>query len=247
MNMQALFKSVAQIIRKASFEPDIPQYARADLSGSHLCSLFSSQVIDEDGSFTGVPNSFLIPEILTTSETPGFPNFMPFPYNTLKYQWDKNYNLPPAGDSGVCTKLGVSRTMHCTERMGVLTYTNTQSGSPQFYNFTRSDGYKISDPGYLGGITSTSVRLNKTVISYGLEASFPISVMLLRFLEVLPGDFVIFQVNGLKSNSVFSASQQLGFTASAPVPRVNSMNELFAYPGTSMFVDLSIPSAWIKL
>jgi hypothetical protein len=71
--------------------------------------------------------------------------------------------------------------------------------------------------------------------------------MLLRFLEVFPGDFVIFQVNGLKPNSVFSASQQLGFTASAHVPRVNSMNELFAYPGTSMFVDLSIPSAWIKL
>lgn len=36
MNMQALFKSVAQIIRKASFDPDVPQHSKANLVGSHF-------------------------------------------------------------------------------------------------------------------------------------------------------------------------------------------------------------------
>jgi hypothetical protein len=248
MNMQANMKSTAQIIRKVTFDPDVPLSAKVDLYGSHLCSLFSSQIMDEDGSVTGIPNSFLVPEIMTTSETPDFPNFLPGFFKYFRYQWDKQFNLAPAGVAP-CTKLGTAKTWSCTDRMGLLKFINQYSDRQIVYvNYTRSDGYKMSDPGYGVG-TSISVRLNNPIY-YGVESSLPSPWMIVRLMEVLVGDYVIWRADGITNKYQFITRMLSGdWIRLNPLTAAQgkTFDDLVQSPVTAVFVDLSIGSAWVKL
>jgi hypothetical protein len=133
MNMAAQLKSIATIARKISYGKEVPLEGRIDLNGSHIISLSSTQLIDEDGSITGQPNSYLIPEILTVSETPNFPSYLGsfFGQFAPRYRWDKLFNHPPAEASSSCIKLGTSKTYSCNEKLGLLKLIYTYSTEPR--------------------------------------------------------------------------------------------------------------------
>ncbi len=106
MNFGASLKSTAHIAKRISFDRNMNPSAIADLIGVPVCSVWSSQLIDEDGSITGVRNSYIIPEIVTPQEATNVASrgFIPAELRSMPIQWDKGFNLPPIGSRANCTK-----------------------------------------------------------------------------------------------------------------------------------------------
>jgi hypothetical protein len=257
MNMMAAVKSVVNLAKRISFASNVPYYARVDFVEVPSCSLWSSQSIDEDGSISGIPNAMIIPEILTVEEASvldpilfrGFSD-----YAGENFIWDKQYNLPPAGDSGSCSNFGnathKSRTWICNQRVGLLLiYTNDalQSSSGHILvNYTRSDGYKVSDKLRDGAsaVFHTSVYLNKTSISYGMETPRPVPSIFFRLMDVIPGDWTIYRVD-----SVTLASRYILYTDNPPVQLfpMNSLNAFYQNRASCVYYNQSTNSALIKI
>jgi hypothetical protein len=250
MNSFATLKSTAHSARKISFDPNVPISAKVDYYEWPNCAFWSSQLSDEDGSISGVPGSYLIPEIVTKEDNPYFATLPWVPQNlkNVPFVWDKNFTLPPAGDSAVCTKLGTAFTYVCNERMGLIFISAPELYVPPapmvWINYTRSDGYKMSDARRVF-FFHTSVRLNKTSISYGIETFQYLSFFDVRLLEVEPGDFLIFKVENVNSDSKYYL--RISNYNHAPLDVSISMDQLNASPFSSVYVDLSLKSAWIKL
>jgi hypothetical protein len=257
MNMMAALKRVATIAQRISFSENVPFYARVDLVEVPSSSLWTTQLIDEDGSVTGIPNAVVIPEILTVKETSllvdlehaGFNAF-----NGIQFQWDKNFNLPPSGDSGTCLKFGngtySANSWICNQRLGLLimyTYGALKSDTGiRAINVTRSDGYKVTDQ-FRDGANfpyHTAVYLNKTSIHYGMETPLRVPKLSLKLMEVVPNDFVIFRVDQTNPNSEYYLF--VGY-AHIRLYSKTSMNEMNLCPESCVFFNSSVNSTWMKV
>jgi hypothetical protein len=236
MNMGAALKSAAHIARQISFDPRVPIAARADFIEYPTSSIWSSQLIDEDGAISGIPNTFIIPEIH---------NSRPFLF-TEPYRWDKGFNLPPAGDSANCTKLGYAFAFACNEKAGLLVINAPAllSTGAACVNYTRSDGLMMTDC-TRDAFFHTSVRLNKPSLWYGFETIRHVPGLTLYLLEVIPGEFIIFRVQNVTNSSRFTL--RLNRNQRTSIPFLNSFAQVSLANVTSAFLNATSRTAWIKL
>jgi hypothetical protein len=247
MNFGAALKSTSHIARRISFDQSVSVSAKVEyFTPMPSCSMWSSQLIDEDGSITGIPNSYIIPEILNSYSA----IYYPAQLRSGPFQWDKGFNLPPIGDKAKCTKLGTSYSYVCDEKVGLLLITAPALRSPidaACVNYTRSDGLKMSDCQRDGHFPlHTSVRLNRENLSYGIETRTFLPTITLRLFEVIPGEFMMFQMQ-----NVITASSKFEFRRNqsifSNIPLHTSMGNLAASNSTGYFLNAAQKTATIKL
>jgi cell migration-inducing and hyaluronan-binding protein len=192
MNMGASLKSTVHRSKRISFS-NVPLSARVEFYSSVTCSIWSSQLIDEDGSITGVPNSYIIPVISS------FRGSLVPELRSLPFQIDSAFNLPPGSN---CTKMGSSFTYFCSEKAGLLKIDAPALNSPisaACVNYTRSDGYTVTDC-TRDSVFHTSVRLNFSNLYYGFESYIFSPLITLRLFEVAPKDFIIFKISNISES-----------------------------------------------
>jgi hypothetical protein len=249
-NVRAFLKSTSYMARKLSFDRDMSRNAIFDLTGTQTCSIWSSQIFDEDGSITGTPNSYIIPEIVNASDNPALYLSRVFVHPSLRsmpHIWDKGFNMPSAGDTASCTRFGNRFAFVCNERAGLILIeapvlrTVIESTC---VNYTRSDGLKMTDCTRDVGF-HTSVRLNKPNLSYGFESEKHIPVIHVRLFEVLPGEFIIHEFQNVTARS------QIQFRTNnnkmRNIPMYSSMPLLSASNSTGYYLNSALRTAYVKM
>jgi hypothetical protein len=247
----ATLKSVVHSSRRLSFDANMPFGGRVGFYNGLACSLWSSQLIDEDGTLTGVTSgAYVVPDSPTLQEQPWIINDISTTLRQLPFKWDKAFNLPPANEGTACTRFASdatwSKAMICSERAGLLRF-NNPVWQAKWVNFTRSDNLIMSDPLFNAQTQwlHTSVSLKKTSISYAVENFNALPWYGMRLMDVLPGDWVIYRSDLITANSVFTMRNPQGTWVS--IPSCGSWSGLLASTSTCVYTDLAVGSAWTKI